>query len=154
MFVQLEMTLDTAIEAIPAGSEARKTFVAGFKADVAALLSVPAARVEVLGVRGGSVVVDYKVRAPPADAAKRIADAKDAGTPIAGAAVEATREVSVVESNAEPVKPEDDRIDAPKPPPAPTGQVAGTSGAPSAAVPAIAMAGVLVAHLLLLLETW
>ena len=59
--VSTSLTLPISITAIPAGSAARDTFEANFKADVADLCSVDVGRVRVLSISAGSAVVNFAI---------------------------------------------------------------------------------------------
>jgi hypothetical protein len=59
--VQADVTLDIDISSISPGTAARAEFEASFAADMAALLGVQRSRIQIIGITGGSAVVQFSV---------------------------------------------------------------------------------------------
>jgi len=63
--VQVEATVPVTIDAIPEGSPARTQVVASFTNDVSSALGVPQSRINVTGIRAGSVIITFVILPDP-----------------------------------------------------------------------------------------
>ena len=62
---EFAVTLNEDIAAIPAGSDARRSFERRFVADLAASLAISADKIRVTGITAGSITVSFEVLDPP-----------------------------------------------------------------------------------------